>query len=152
MIAFILAGVALGSAFFDFPPNQVVMGDTGAMFFGLILGTLSIYAGGKVATAFLVLGVPLVDSVIVTVRRLLQGRSPLCGGRDHLHHPLMDNRGWTERQVIALTVVLGTAFGITALFLNTFEKFIAIILLFVVMLWLTRHALSAHGPSATPPH
>ena len=64
----------------------------------------------------------------------------------------MDNRGWTERQVIALTVVLGTAFGITALFLNTFEKFIAIILLFVVMLWLTRHALSAHGPSATPPH
>ena len=133
MIAFILAGVALGSAFFDFPPNKVVMGDSGAMFFGLMLGTLSIYAGGKVATAFLVLGVPLIDALIVTVRRLLEKRSPLKGGRDHLHHLLIDNRGWSERQVITLTVVLGSTFGITALFLNTAEKGIAIVILILIM-------------------
>jgi UDP-GlcNAc:undecaprenyl-phosphate/decaprenyl-phosphate GlcNAc-1-phosphate transferase len=120
------------------------MGDTGAMFFGLMLGTLSIYTGGKVATAFLVLGVPLIDAVLVTFRRIAEKRSPLRGGRDHLHHLLMDNRGWTERQVIALTAVLGSAFGITALFLNTAEKGIAIILLVALMLWLTRRA---HAPS-----
>jgi UDP-N-acetylmuramyl pentapeptide phosphotransferase/UDP-N-acetylglucosamine-1-phosphate transferase len=149
LMAFTLAGVALGSAVFDFPPNRTVMGDTGAMFFGLMLGALSMYAGGKVATAFLVLGVPLVDAVLVLVRRMMEGRSPLAGGRDHLHHLLLDRRNWSERQVIALTVFLGTSFGITALFLSTFQKFVAIILLVVVMLGLTWYALSGRTPSVT---
>ena len=136
MIAFILAGIALASAIFDLPPNKVVMGDTGAMFFGLMLGTLSIYAGGKVATAFLVLGVPLIDSILVIIRRILKGQSPFRGSDDHLHHRLL-RKGWTDRQVILLTVILGSAFGITALFLSTFGKFIAIIMLFCVMVGLT---------------
>jgi len=145
MIAFILAGIALASVIFDFPPNKVVMGDTGAMFFGLMLGTLSIYAGGKVATAFLVLGLPLIDSILVLLTRMLQGRSPFKGDLDHLHHRLL-KKGWNERQVIALTVLLGMAFGITALFLSTFQKFIAILLLFGVILLLRHFARRPASP------
>ncbi len=143
VIAFILGGVALASVLFDFPPNKVVMGDSGAMFFGLMLGMLSIYAGGKVATAFLVLGLPLIDSVLVTLRRILQGKSPLKGNLDHLHHRLL-KKGWSERTVIALTVLLGSAFGITALFLDTLEKFLAILLLFGLILLLTRYSRPSH--------
>jgi UDP-GlcNAc:undecaprenyl-phosphate/decaprenyl-phosphate GlcNAc-1-phosphate transferase len=146
VIAFILAGCALGSAIFDFPFTQsmskgpkAIMGDTGAMFFGLMLGTLTIYAGGKVATAFLVLGVPLIDAVLVTLRRILKKASPFKGSDDHLHHRLL-KKGWNERQVILLTVILGSAFGITALFLSTFQKFIAIIILVIVMIGLTRYS------------
>jgi UDP-GlcNAc:undecaprenyl-phosphate/decaprenyl-phosphate GlcNAc-1-phosphate transferase len=147
VIAFIILGCAVASAVFDFPPNKVVMGDTGAMFFGLMLGALSIYAGGKVATALLVLGVPLIDAIFVIFRRIREGRSPFKGGDDHLHHRLL-KKGWTERQVILLTAGLGSAFGITALFLNTFGKFVAIILLLIVMLLLSRHARSpsVHRP------
>lgn len=140
VIAFILGGVALASTIFDFPPNKAVMGDTGAMFFGLMLGTLSIYAGGKVATALLVLGLPLIDSVLVGITRILKGRSPLRGDLDHLHHRLL-KKGWSERQVIFLTVLLGSAFGITALFLSTFQKFLAILLLTALILlfrWYSR--------------
>src|SRR3989344_5387379 len=136
IIAFLLAGCALGGALFDFPPNRVVMGDTGSMFFGLLLGTLSIYAGGKVATALLVLGVPLMDALLVLFRRILRGESPFSGNHDHLHHRLLA-KGWSERQVILLTVVLGSAFGITALFLSTFQKFLAIPILLGVVLLLT---------------
>jgi len=139
VMAFILAGIAIASACFDFPPNKVVMGDTGSMFFGMMLGALSIYAGGKVATAFLVLGFPLIDSVLVILRRIKDGKSPFRGDLDHLHHKLL-RKGWTERQVILLTVFLGSAFGITALFLSTFQKFIAILLLLAVILLLTRYA------------
>ena len=150
-IAFILAGIALASVLFDFPPNKVVMGDTGAMFFGLMLGTLSIYAGGKVATAFLVLGLPLMDSILVAITRILRGGSPFKGDLDHLHHRLL-KKGWSERKVIALTVLLGTAFGISALFLSTFQKFIAIALLFGVILLLRHYARSARPPEqAAPP-
>ena len=150
VLAFFLAGCALGGLFFDFPPNRVVMGDTGAMFFGLLLGTLSIFAGGKVATAFLVLGVPLIDLVLVLIRRIIQRKSPFRGNQDHLHHRLLA-KGWTERQVITLTVILGSAFGISALYLSTFQKFLAILILLAVMLaltWYSRPRISA--PSA--PH
>lgn len=144
LIAFIITGCALGSAIFDFPPNKTVLGDAGSMFFGLMLGTLSIYAGGKVATALLVLGVPILDAFIVTITRIIHGTSPLRGGRDHLHHRLLA-KGWTERQVITLTILLGSCFGITALFLNTFEKFVAILLLGGIMMGLTWYSRGGSG-------
>ncbi len=141
VLAFTLAGISIAGLLFDFPPNKVLMGDTGAMFFGLMLGVLTIHSGGKVATAFLVLGVPLIDLFIVIVRRLLKGKNPMRGDRtdEHLHHRLLA-RGWSERQVIALTASLGTLFGVTALFLGTFEKMIAAGMLFAIMIGLSTYS------------
>lgn len=136
LIAVVLFGIALGALFFDFPPAKALMGDSGSMFFGLMLGLLGIYQGGKVATAFLVMGVPLIDAALVIIRRLMKGRSPFHGDRDHLHHRLL-KIGWSEGQVILLTAVLGTGFGVTALFLSTNGKAVAGILLLVIMLLLT---------------
>ena len=140
MIAFILAGVAGASALFELPLPlpKVVPGDSGAMFFGFMLGVLTIYAGGKVATGFLVLGVPLVDSFIVIVRRLAAGKNPMRGSAagEHLHHRLLA-RGWAPLSVIALTSGLGAAFGIAALFLSTFEKFVAAVVLAAIIVALS---------------
>lgn len=140
-IAFVLAGIAAAGLIFDFPPARVVIGDTGSMFFGLMLGVLTIYAGGKVATGFLVLGVPLIDSAIVIARRLLKGHSPFRGNteNEHLHHRLLAS-GWTERQVIALNALLGTSFGFAALFMDTLQKFASGILLMLLILALSIYA------------
>lgn len=140
-IAFVLAAIAAAGIFFDFPPGKVLLGDTGSMFFGLMLGLLGVYHGGKVATIFLALGIPLLDAAFVIVRRIASGRSPLQGGRDHLHHLLLE-KGWSPRHIIGLTALLGTAFGVIALFLNTTEKGIAFIVLTLVVLLLTRYALN----------
>ncbi|MDA0376679.1 MAG: MraY family glycosyltransferase [bacterium] len=141
MIAFILAGISFAALLFDFPPNKVLMGDTGAMFFGLMLGVLTLYAGGKVATAFLVLGVPLIDVFLVITRRLSKGANPMRGNatNEHLHHRLLA-KGWSERTVIVLTAGLGTLFGISALFLSTGEKMIAAGVLFLVMIGLGKYS------------
>lgn len=138
LLSFLLAGIAAGVLCFDLSPPRVLMGDTGAMFFGLMIGVLTIYSGGKVATAFLVLGVPLIDVLFVIVRRLHRGQSPLRGNQDdqHLHHRLL-KKGWSPRQIIALTAGIGALFGITALFLSTGGKVIAGVLLFLVMLGLS---------------
>ncbi len=138
LLAFILAGIALGALLFDFPPPKLLMGDTGAMFFGLMIGVLTISSGGKVATAFLVLGVPLIDVLFVIVRRLRSGQAPWKGNAtdQHLHHRLL-NKGFSPRQVILLTAAIGAAFGITALFLSTGGKVIAGVLLFLVMVGLS---------------
>lgn len=139
MIAFALAAVAFGCLLFDFPPPRVVLGDSGSMFFGLLLGILTIFAGGKVATAFLVLGVPILDFLFVVLQRLAKGRSPFKGSMqgEHLHHRLLA-KGWSPRGIIALTAGIGAAFGTTALFLDTFGKMLAGLFLACVMgvLWL----------------
>lgn len=151
VLAFMLAGIAGASALFDLPPPRVVPGDSGSMFFGLMLGILSIYAGGKVATAFLVLGVPLIDSVLVILRRVLQGRSPFKGSLsgDHLHHRLME-KGWQPHSVLALTALLSTLFGLAALMLGSFGKLLIALLLTAVMLGLTWYSRPSdpHTPSA----
>lgn len=142
LLAFLLAGISLAGLLFDVPPPRVLMGDTGSMFFGLMLGVLTIYAGGKVATAFLVLGVPLTDSLLVVLQRILKGKSPFRGTLtgEHLHHRLL-TKGWSPREVILLIASLGTLFGVTALFLSTLGKFFAAFFLFGTMLslsWYTR--------------
>ena len=138
LLAFVLAGIAAASLLFDFPPPKVVVGDTGAMFFGLMLGVLTIYAGGKVATAFLVLGVPLIDLFLVVLRRVMKRRSPLKGSArgEHLHHRLLA-RGWNPRSVILLTAGIGTVFGSAAIFMDTYQKFLAGLALLALMVLLT---------------
>lgn len=156
LLSFSLAAIAGAGILFDFPPAKMLIGDTGSMFFGLMLGLLGVYHGGKVATVFLALGIPLIDALFVIVRRLMQGHSPFKGGRDHLHHLLLD-RGWSERQVVLLTAVIGTVFGGTALFLSTAQKGIAgviLVLLIAGMQWyirLTLPAPSEHSSSRTRP-
>ena len=138
LLAFVVAGIACACLLFDFPPPKVVSGDSGAMFFGLMLGILTVYAGGKVATAFLVLGVPLIDAFIVIGRRILAGKSPLKGssGGEHLHHRLLAC-GWPPQTIIILNAVLGIAFGLSALFMDTFQKFIAAVVLFAIIFWMS---------------
>jgi UDP-GlcNAc:undecaprenyl-phosphate/decaprenyl-phosphate GlcNAc-1-phosphate transferase len=141
LLSFMLAGIAIGCLLFDFPPPKVVMGDSGAMFFGLMLGVLTIYAGGKVATAFLVLGVPLIDAIIVFSRRILSGRSPAKGSKagEHLHHRLLV-RGWSAQSIILLNAALGICFGLSALFMDTLQKFLSAIVLFGIILGLSAWA------------
>lgn len=138
LLALSLSSISVACFLFEIPQPKALQGDTGAMFFGLMIGVLTIYSGGKVATAFLVLGVPLIDVFFVVVRRLFRRQSPLKGDANdqHLHHRLL-RKGWSPQKIILLTAGLGSAFGITALFLNTFEKFVAAILLFLIMLGLS---------------
>lgn len=137
LIAFVLAAIACGSLMFDFPPPRVVPGDTGSMFFGLMLGILTIVAGGKVATAFLVLGVPILDLIFVATKRVLEGRSPFRGSMEgeHLHHRLLA-KGWNQQSIIALTASIGACFGLSALFLSTQGKMMSAVVLFIMMLGL----------------
>lgn len=132
-LGLIVGCIALGFWFFDVYPARMLLGDTGSMFFGFILGILAIMSGGKIATAFLVMGFPILDAVFVIVRRMKKGQSPFKGDYTHFHHRLMES-GLKHRQVLAVIYLLCGSFGISALFLQTWGKFIAIMLMFIAML------------------
>ncbi len=133
MLAIIFSGVCLGFFIFNFPPAKIFLGEGGSLFLGFILGVLSIIAGGKIATTVLILGLPIMDVVWIIIKRKIIDRSSLTKpDRKHLHFKLLD-RGLTPRQVVMFFLFCSFVFGISALFLKTYGKLIAFIILLIIM-------------------
>lgn len=109
-----LAGACMGFLPFNMHPARTFMGDVGAMTLGYVLGASAIIGGAKLATALLVLGVPIIDMTWLILSRALNRRSVAQAGRDHLHHRLLA-MGLSQRQVVAFYYVLSMAFGAIAL-------------------------------------
>ncbi len=91
-----VAGCAAGFLRHNFHPAKIYMGDAGSLFLGYLLAVLGLkiqLVGTPPAVALFVplfvLGVPLFDTTLVTLQRLLHGRSPAQGGRDHASHRLV---------------------------------------------------------------
>jgi UDP-GlcNAc:undecaprenyl-phosphate/decaprenyl-phosphate GlcNAc-1-phosphate transferase len=142
VLALIIAFCALAFLVFDFPPAKILMGDSGSTFFGFMLAALAIFSGGKVATAFLVLGVPILDAGWVILRRIFEGKKPWHGDLKHLHHRLLD-LGLEEHKVLYIIYGLATAFGVLAVVCtSTKQKFFVIIALLVLMLLLVAGVVS----------
>ena len=79
-----LIGACLGFLVYNLPPARIFMGTSGSMFLGYALAVLAIIGGAKVGTTLMVLGIPIVDTGLVILQRLIARRSPFQGG-DHAH-------------------------------------------------------------------
>jgi UDP-GlcNAc:undecaprenyl-phosphate/decaprenyl-phosphate GlcNAc-1-phosphate transferase len=127
-----VGGATMVFWFFDFFGPRTLMGDSGTMFLGLILGVMAIYSGAKLATAIIVLAFPLFDLFWTIGRRILQGRSPFEGDLSHFHHELMD-AGLSGKQVNLFFYATALFFGGATLFLESTGKLITLLLLFILM-------------------
>jgi UDP-GlcNAc:undecaprenyl-phosphate GlcNAc-1-phosphate transferase len=112
-ISIALAGGILGFLVFNFPPARIFMGDSGSLFLGFTLAGLAIAQQQQASNVFAVIAVPtlifmlpILDTALVTITRLMRGQSPAQGGRDHTSHRLVAF-GLSERQ--ALFVLYGVA-------------------------------------------
>ncbi len=91
-------------------PAQLFMGDAGSQFIGLCLGVVVIQLTFGDATpycpalALFLLGLPLLDTGQVMLRRISQGRSPFHADRQHLHHRLLDT-GLDHYEVVTLMYI-----------------------------------------------
>lgn len=121
VMALILGMVTLAFWLYDFYPAKILMGDTGSMFIGFMLAGLAIYSGGKLATAILVLGFPIVDAIWVILRRIFNGTSPFKGDLNHFHHRLL-YAGFTMKQALWVIYIACFIFGVLAIFLGTGQK------------------------------
>jgi len=103
-------------------PASVFMGDSGSQVLGFSLGSLGLasswtVAGSTVATLLLpllVLAVPILDTTLVTIVRLLEGRPVTQGGRDHTSHRLV-YEGLSDKRAVVLLSVVSAALGLTSL-------------------------------------
>jgi UDP-GlcNAc:undecaprenyl-phosphate GlcNAc-1-phosphate transferase len=142
LLAAALAGSVVGFLLYNWHPARIMMGDSGAMLLGYVLAVLSIIGGAKIATALLVLWVPILDVAWLIVYRLWNGRSPLEADRGHLHHRLLD-LGWSQRRIALAFVTISGAFGVLALVMPApLYKFITLVIGglvgLAVLSWLAR--------------
>jgi len=133
LLGLALAGACVGFLAYNLPPARIFMGTSGSMFLGYALGVISIIGGAKIATAILVLGLPILDTALVILQRLLGRRSPFQGGDGaHLVHRLVA-AGYSVRQIVALVYTLTALFGILSLSLVRGQKIIGFLLLAAIM-------------------
>lgn len=126
MWAAMVAGGAAGFLVYNWHPAKIFMGDAGSHFLGFMLASLAIISGGKVATAALVLGLPIVDLAWSLLRRVRQGQAPWSADRGHLHHRLFD-LGLSQRAVVGFLYLLTLGLGLVALLSGTWAKLAALI-------------------------
>jgi UDP-GlcNAc:undecaprenyl-phosphate GlcNAc-1-phosphate transferase len=114
-----LLAVVLGFLPRNFHPATVFMGSSGAILLGYWLAVTSVIGGAKVGTAFVVLGLPILDTAWVIGRRLVSGRSPFRGGdQEHLPHRL-HALGLNHLQTVLLLYAFAAVFGGLALGLHS---------------------------------
>lgn len=118
LYAFALAGACLGFLPFNFSPARVFLGSAGAMTIGYALATLSILAPARVATALLVLAVPITDTAWQIVDRYRRRKSIFRGDRGHLHFRLVE-LGWSPRVIVAIYWAFCAVFGTLSLLLTS---------------------------------
>lgn len=136
IVCSILTGVFLGFLIFNFYPAKIMAGTCGAMFMGFSLSVLAIFSGTKIATALLVLIIPLVDFLWVIGERFRSGRSLFQPDMNHLHYKLME-LGWSQRKIVFYYWIFTAIVAFSALNTRVFGKsvtLIATIFLMVVFL------------------
>jgi UDP-GlcNAc:undecaprenyl-phosphate GlcNAc-1-phosphate transferase len=119
LITAVVIGLCLGFLPHNFYPAQIFMGDSGAMFLGLLISASAITLTGQVDASaitqenggnvllplllpFTILAIPLLDFVMAIIRRVKAGRSPFDADREHLHHRIMRVGLTQQRSTIIL--------------------------------------------------
>ena len=156
-----LLGALLGFLVFNFHPASIFMGDSGSMFLGTVLAATAINTNSKndtaiaIAVPILALGVPILDTLLVIVRRRARGLPLMAADRGHLHHRLI-HLGISHRRAVLLLYTLGLLFVALA-FVASFSTRLstAATLLFMVLLvfvilhrsHFVREVMGPHMPS-----
>ena len=124
LITAVVIGLCLGFLPHNSHPAQIFMGDSGAMFLGLLISASAITLTGQVDASaiteenggtallplflpFTVLAIPLIDFMMAILRRVKAGRSPFTADREHLHHRIM--RMGVSQQRTTVILYLWTA-------------------------------------------
>ena len=118
-LSIVTAGATIGFLMWNKSPAKIYMGDSGALFLGIIISVATIRLNPGItptwqslAIPVILLAVPLLDTCVAVFSRLARGLSPLTGGKDHLSHRLV--RAGLTRPMTAIS--LWSASGVCALF------------------------------------
>lgn len=122
LVALALAGAILGFLRYNFNPATIFLGDCGSLFIGFMLSALALSGSQKTPTIVAVaipmvsFGLPILETSLSVLRRLISGRPVFSADREHIHHKLLQ-RGMSHRQVVIVLYGVSAIFALLSLFL-----------------------------------
>ncbi len=125
LMAMILAGALAAFLIYNFHPASIFMGDSGSLLIGFTLSLLTLSYPAEIApnrlslyaVPIMILMVPILDTSMVTLIRILSGRKASVGGKDHTSHRLV-LMGMTEKGAVLFLYGTGAISGLSAIFVN----------------------------------
>jgi UDP-GlcNAc:undecaprenyl-phosphate/decaprenyl-phosphate GlcNAc-1-phosphate transferase len=147
VVAIVIVGAILGFLRYNTHPARVFMGDGGSQILGFSAGVLAVVLTQDELTPLssalplLLLGIPIIDTLMVMTQRVLEGRSPLQADKNHIHHRLLA-LGFDHHEAVMGIYLLQASLFVTAWYLR-YESDLTIIALFAGLSLLTIGLLQA---------
>jgi len=122
LLTIALAGAILGFLRFNFNPATIFLGDCGSLFIGFMLSALALEGAQKAPTVIAVaipvvsFGLPILETALSVLRRLISGQPLFTADREHIHHKLLQH-GMSPRQVVIALYAVSALFALLSLFL-----------------------------------
>lgn len=146
-----LAGATAGFLLFNFHPATIFLGDSGSLFLGFSLASLSLIWGEKssmtaaILGPILIFGLPVADTGLAIARRFLSGVPIFTSDSEHIHHRLL-RLGMTPRKVVLILYVACFAFSLVTLVLVQAQAGAAVFIVTAVlaMVWIGLSRLGYH--------
>ena len=119
-----VVGGCLGFLPYNMHPAKIFMGDSGALFLGYILSTVSVmgffrtYSVMSYIVPVIVMGVPVFDTSFTIIRRMISRKGIMHADRGHLHHRLID-MGFNQKETVSLLGILTALLSILTIILVT---------------------------------
>ena len=132
-----LAGSTLGFLRYNFSPAKIFMGDTGSLFLGFTLAVIAIEGTQKSAATvaifipIIAMGLPIIDTLLAVIRRLLKGVHIFRADNEHIHHQLL-KIGLSHRRVVLILYMVTVLLGIIAFVFTALKNEYIAVILFVI--------------------
>ncbi|GFE87060.1 MraY family glycosyltransferase [Steroidobacter agaridevorans] len=123
VVAIVIVGAILGFLRYNTHPARVFMGDGGSQILGFSVAVLAVVLTQDETTPLssalplLLLGIPIIDTLMVMTQRMLEGRSPLQADRNHIHHRLLA-LGFDHHEAVMGIYLLQACLFVTAWYLR----------------------------------
>lgn len=136
-LAFIMLGASLGFLVHNFHPAKIFSGDSGSMFQGFMIATISLLGFKTVSmTSFfipvLLLGIPILDTLFAIIRRTLKKKPIYMPDKEHLHHQLL-NLGLSHRNTVIAIYGMNLLFALASIIYVINDKRLGIIIYTVIL-------------------
>ena len=140
LVALALAGAVTGFLIYNFNPAKIFMGDSGSMFIGYILAILSLRTQSKthaivsILVPIIAMGLPILDTTLAFMRRILRHQSIFMADKQHIHHFLL-SLGFNQRKTVLILYsisILFTLLSMLMIFNQNINTFL-IVLVFAII-------------------
>jgi hypothetical protein len=123
LLTIALAGAILGFLRFNFNPATIFLGDCGSLFIGFMLSALALEGATHKAPTLIAVaipvvsfGLPILETMLSIVRRLISGKPVFTADREHIHHKLLQ-LGMSDRKVVIVLYAVSAVFALLSLLL-----------------------------------